>query len=170
MKKSVIIAFYTFIMSACLTLLSHPVSANEIDVTVTYKVQEGDSLYKIGKRTNNTITDLLHANKLSSDKLAIGQVLEIPVKSKEVFTSLTGMNYEKVVSVSVHEEEKKLLSVTDTSKQSKKTIIYQVQKGDTIDSISKKFKTDIQSILATNPEMENPNLIFIGQKILVPQN
>lgn len=167
MKKSIILAFTTLIMPIIFILSSQCVSAEELDVTVTYKVQKGDSLYKIAKRSNNTIETLIKVNKLSSDKLVVGQVIEVPVKSKEVFTNLTGMDYEQVVAVSA--EKTNLLSV-DTSKQQGKTSLYQIRQGDTIDSLSKKLKVNMKDIIDANPEIKDPNLIFIGQKIRVPQN
>ena len=168
MKKWIILALTTLIMPISFLFSNQYASAEELDVTVTYKVQKGDSLYRIAKRSNNTIETLMKVNKLSSDKLVVGQVIEAPVKSKEVFTDLTGMNYEQVIAGS--EEPTNLLSVVDTSKQQGKIILYQVKKGDTIDSLSKKLKVNMQSLIEANPEMKNPNLIFIGQKIRIPQS
>lgn len=159
MKKWAIFALTTLIISIISTFSSQCVSAEELDVTVTYKVQKGDSLYKIAKRSNNTLETLMKVNKLSSDKLVVGQVIEAPVKSKEVFTNLTGMSYEQVVA-----------GFVGTSKQQGKTPLYQVRKGDTIDLISKKLKVNTKNIMDANPEIKDPNLIFIGQKIRVPQN
>ena len=44
--------------------------------------------------------------------------------------------------------------------------IYVVKPGDSIWKIAKKYKTSMENIIKTN-KLENPNLIDVGQKILV---
>lgn len=44
----------------------------------TYIVKEGDSLYRISKENGITVKELKSANNLTSDKIYIGQALEIP--------------------------------------------------------------------------------------------
>lgn len=45
---------------------------------------------------------------------------------------------------------------------------YTVQPGDTLFFIAQRFGTTVQAILACNPQITNPNLIFPGQVICVP--
>lgn len=45
---------------------------------------------------------------------------------------------------------------------------YTVQQGDTLRSIADKFGTTWQAIMAINPEIENPNRIYVGQRIRIP--
>ncbi|MBI2873493.1 MAG: LysM peptidoglycan-binding domain-containing protein, partial [Firmicutes bacterium] len=47
------------------------------------------------------------------------------------------------------------------------TIIYVVKKGDTLWKIAKHFGTTIDKILKDNPWIENPSLIYPGQKITI---
>lgn len=47
-------------------------------------------------------------------------------------------------------------------------IEYVVQPGDTLSSIAKKYNTTVDAILAINPDIDNPNLIYVGQIIKVP--
>ncbi len=47
----------------------------------TYTVKSGDSLYKIAQNFNVTVDEIKQLNKLSSDLLSIGQILEIPTSS-----------------------------------------------------------------------------------------
>jgi len=49
--------------------------------TNNYKVQRGDSLYSIAKKFNTTVDELKRLNNLSSNSLAIGDVLKIPTSS-----------------------------------------------------------------------------------------
>jgi len=48
------------------------------------------------------------------------------------------------------------------------TFDYVVEKGDTLFTIARKFDMSVQAILAENPEITNPNLIFVGQTIRIP--
>lgn len=45
---------------------------------------------------------------------------------------------------------------------------YIVQRGDTLTSIAARFNVTVQAILAANPLITNPNLIFVGQVIRIP--
>ena len=44
---------------------------------------------------------------------------------------------------------------------------YIVKKGDILGKIAIKFNTSEDKLLGLNPDIKNPNLIFIGQKIRV---
>lgn len=48
------------------------------------------------------------------------------------------------------------------------TKTYTVQKGDTLWSIAVKNQVGISELLAANPQIKNPKLIFPGQKINIP--
>ncbi|MDP2871642.1 MAG: SafA/ExsA family spore coat assembly protein [Bacillota bacterium] len=46
--------------------------------------------------------------------------------------------------------------------------IYTVQQGDSLFSIAQKFGVSLQALIAANPQIVNPNVIFPGQKICIP--
>lgn len=46
--------------------------------------------------------------------------------------------------------------------------VYIVQPGDTLFKIAQRFGTTVDAILRANPEIQDPNVIFPGQKILIP--
>ncbi|NLG69252.1 MAG: LysM peptidoglycan-binding domain-containing protein [Firmicutes bacterium] len=46
---------------------------------------------------------------------------------------------------------------------------YTVQPGDTLFFIAQRFGTTVDAILAINPQIANPNLIFPGQVICIPR-
>lgn len=43
-----------------------------------------------------------------------------------------------------------------------------VQSGETLNVISINYRRSIQSLLAANPQITNPNSIFTGQRIIIP--
>jgi spore coat assembly protein SafA len=45
---------------------------------------------------------------------------------------------------------------------------YIIQPGDTLFIIAQRFNTTVDAILAANPQISNPNLIFPGQVITIP--
>ncbi len=47
--------------------------------------------------------------------------------------------------------------------------VYTVVKGDTLTDISRKYRVPISSIIESNPQIKNPNFIYIGQKINIPE-
>ena len=46
--------------------------------------------------------------------------------------------------------------------------IYYAVKGDTLRKIAAKFSTTLDAILKLNPQIANPNIIYVGQAITVP--
>ncbi len=48
------------------------------------------------------------------------------------------------------------------------TTTYVVQRGDTLGSIAKRYNVTIATLLRLNPQIRNPNRLFIGQRIQVP--
>lgn len=47
------------------------------------------------------------------------------------------------------------------------TTYYVVKRGDNLSKIAKMYNTTVSAILKLNPEIKNPNLIYVGQKIRV---
>lgn len=77
-----------------------------------------------------------------------------------IYVSITSQNALTVSSIGKIEDEP--LSLDNISSIN----IYIVKKGDTIWKIAKKYKTSMENIIKIN-ELENPDSIDIGQKILV---
>jgi LysM repeat protein len=46
--------------------------------------------------------------------------------------------------------------------------LYYAQRGDTLRKIAAKFNTTVDAILKVNPQIANPNLIYVGQAITIP--
>ncbi|MFK8058759.1 MAG: LysM peptidoglycan-binding domain-containing protein [Polaribacter sp.] len=98
----------------------------EMDKRIRYRVKSGDFLGKIANKYGVRVSDLKRWNRLKSSRLKIGQRLYV---------------YPKKVPVSLRKSSKKENKNLAKAKTKKgKYDIYTVQKGDSLWSISKKFK------------------------------
>ena len=63
---------------------------------------------------------------------------------------------------------KKWVAVADPNYKAPTNTSYTVKKGDTLSAIASKSGVTLSSLIAANPNIKNPNLIYSGQKIVVP--
>ncbi|WP_160723782.1 C40 family peptidase [Bacillus sp. USDA818B3_A] len=106
-------------------------------MAATIKVKSGDTLSKYSKQYNISVSEIKTANKLSNDRIYIGQNLYIPEKGQ-------------------------VAAKTSTSPSS---VVYTVKSGDSLSSIAKKYKTTVAQLKAWNGLKSD--LIKIGQKLKV---
>ena len=62
-----------------------------------------------------------------------------------------------------------LLVPTENIINNEENSVYYVQRGDTLSQIAMKYNVNINKIVQIN-NIVNPNLIYIGQKLIIPQN
>lgn len=164
-------------------VLKLPTSNN--DLSTTYTVKSGDTLYKIANQFGLSVNELKSINNLSTNNLSIGQVLKVKkdtnndnttsdksstytVKSGDTLYSIS-----RKLNVSVDEIKRannltnNLLTVgqilqipTDTTK------VYTVKSGDTLYTIARNNNTTVSDIIELN-NLSASNL-SIGQKLLLP--
>jgi LysM repeat protein len=48
------------------------------------------------------------------------------------------------------------------------TVTYVVKRGDTLGAIARRYNTTVATLLRLNPQIRNPNRLFVGQRIQVP--
>ncbi len=105
---------------------------------MVYVIQPGDTLFLIAQRFGVTNEDILASNPQITDPDLIfpGQIIGIP---------LPGPPPPPVPGIT-----------------------YIVQPGDTLFSIAQQFGVSLAALIAANPQIADPNLIFPGQFITVP--
>jgi len=106
----------------------------------TYRVKRGENLAQIAKANNVQTKDLQRWNKLSGNKLKVGQTLVMQdVKATKAAKS-TGKRINTVVAAN---------SKGEKSKQTQ----YKVQQGDSLYVVAKRFNVEMQHLKRWNPRM-----------------
>lgn len=96
-------------------------------------------------------------------KGAILQTVNIPTSVQQ------GKSYIFVVQVKASPSEKAISNPFKVGESSGSTgRVYIVERGDSLRKIANKFNTTVAAIVAANPDIKNPNLIYAGQRIVLP--
>jgi len=61
------------------------------------------------------------------------------------------------------------VSPSPTPTPTAESLIYRVKSGDTLGKIAERFQVSIEVIMSVNPEITRPELIRVGQEIIIPQ-
>ena len=152
------------------------------EVSDTYIVQKGDSLWSIASKFNMTVSELKNLNNLTNNLLSIGQVLKIKDSSSNGETTYTVQKGDSLWVIAnkygITTEELKnynnltsnLLSIGQVLKipQGKTSTenIYTVKKGDSLWTIANKYNTTVEKIKVLNNLTSN--LLSIGQQLKIP--
>lgn len=109
-----------------------------------YSVQEGDTLYSIGKKYDVPVCDLMMANRiLNPYNLRIGMKVSIPGEEEDI------------------EPE-------ETQDVECNGIMHTIVKGDTLYMIAKTYMVSLNAIMDANLDLDPYNL-RIGMKVCIPK-
>jgi len=109
---------------------------------VKHKVRRGETLSRIAKRYHTSMKAIKRASRLRSNKIRIGQILRIPVRSARY------ASYRK-------------------SKKAK-TRTYVVKRGDTLWEIARRYNVSVSKLRRVNKL--SSNCLFIGQILTIPRS
>ncbi|MCX6998065.1 MAG: LysM peptidoglycan-binding domain-containing protein [Kiritimatiellaeota bacterium] len=122
-----------------------------------YVVQSGDSLSRIAHRNGVKISDLRAANKLSGDRIRIGQKLVIPGKSEGAAPA--------VVEAPAAPAAADLVPAAPAAPST--LVPYEVESGKTLDDIAKMFLIKKEDIMRVNG-ITDPASVRAGDKLQIP--
>ncbi len=153
-----------------------------MDVTTgEYVVKSGDTLYAIANKYGTTVDNLKSINNLTTDSLAVGQILKVPTENDENNTNtyivksgdtLYGIANKYNTTVDEIKSLNNLTSNTLSIGQilkipgKKDYITYTVKSGDNLYSIAREFGTTVSAITELNNL--STTVLSIGQKLLLP--
>ena len=151
------------------------------EVSDTYIVQKGDSLWSIANKFNMTVSELKNLNNLTNNLLSIGQVLKIKDSSNNGKTTYTVQKGDSLWVIAnkygITTEELKsynnltsnLLSIGQVLKipqgKTSPENIYTVKKGDSLWTIANRYNTTVEKIKVLNNLTSN--LLSIGQQLKI---
>ena len=157
--------------------------------TITYIVKKGDTLSEIALKYNTTVSKLVSLNNISNPNLIyVGQKLIIQTTNNEqVITykikwgdtlSEIALKYNTTVSALVslnnisnpnliYAGDNLIIGYKNTNElHDCNHTLYTVKSGDTLSNIALKYNADMSEIVNLN-EIENPNLIYVGDVLRI---
>ena len=134
----------------CIILAASLLIAIPFFADSTYKVEKGDTLFSISRKFQITVAELRAANNLSeNDVLKAGQKLIIPEADIGTAAALSTSK-----------------TAASTASSEMKTVVYTVQKGDTLYRIARNNGLTVPELLAIN-NLDSSAVIKVGQKLNV---
>ena len=173
-----------------------PALAASCGTSVT--VASGDTLRKIADRCVTTISALRRANPEigSGDLIYPGQILQLPgaiLNGNNGYNTYVVMRGDtlrllanrfgttidilvslnnSIVNVNLIYEGQRLVVPSGQGvpvpPPPSGGQVYYVQQGDTLRKIAAKFNLTLDAIIRANPQISNPNVIYVGQAITIP--
>lgn len=126
------------------------------DVVKYYRVKSGDNLGEISNKYGVSVSEIKKWNKLKSNNIALGANLKI-VKNERVVTTVRKEVRADKIETAVAANDNTTEENTQTSD------FYEVQKGDNLFSIAKKFNVSIEDLKKWN-KLEDLN-VQLGSKL-----
>jgi len=133
----------TTLVAVATTVVPATTTVALADVPESVTVEKGDSLSKIAKRYGTTVDALVRINGLcDANQIFVGQVVVL--------------------------EDPEAGADADAAGDRVETAIVTVQPGDSLSKIAKRHDTTVEELMTLN-DIDDPNLLFVGQELLVDE-
>ena len=144
--------------------LEAPIPPEESATSQVYQIQPGDTLEVLARRYGVSEQALLLANQpLNPRLLQLGQEIQIPVSAEAI--SIPGAISEDSPQATVPAEQP--LEAPIPPEESATSQVYQIQPGDTLEVLARRYGVSEQALLLANQPL-NPRLLQLGQEIQIP--
>lgn len=140
-------------------------------------VQPGDSLWSISQAHGCSLQALLAANPQISNpnNITVGARINLPDGCTPESTPPPARPDRPPITV---EQEGSLGSMSESDRDAlcsrlrelPRPLIYVVKQDDNIYQLAKCFDLSIKEIMQVNPQIQNPDMIYPGDKIFIPRN
>lgn len=147
-----------------------------------YVVKKGDTLYSIARKYNTSVDNLKSINNITTDSLAIGQIIKLPSTSSTASNTYIVKKGDSLYSIARTyntsvDKLKEINNLTSNaldigqvlklpSSNASEKVVYTVKKGDSLYSIAREYGTTVDAIKKLNNITSNT--LSIGQKLLLP--
>lgn len=147
-----------------------------------YVVKKGDTLYSIARKYNTSVDNLKSINNITTDSLAIGQIIKLPSTSSTAGDTYIVKKGDSLYSIARTyntsvDKLKEINNLTSNalaigqvlklpSSNASENVVYTVKKGDNLYSIAREYETTVDAIKKLNNITSNT--LSIGQKLLLP--
>lgn len=147
-----------------------------------YVVKKGDTLYSIARKYNTSVDNLKSINNITTDSLAIGQIIKLPSTSSTASDTHIVKKGDSLYSIARTyntsvDKLKEINNLTSNalaigqvlklpSSNASENVVYTVKKGDSLYSIAREYGTTVDAIKKLNNITSNT--LSIGQKLLLP--
>lgn len=193
LKKIIVLFVLAAITTVSLSSTTPALAAG--DCGDSYTVRKGDYLRKIARLCETTIAAIERANPeiKNPNRIYPGQVIMLPgalikgngntdiyivdngdtmnrlaARFGTTVKNLLKLNPEVKDASVIYEGQRLVVPKAGTPAPGGATDIYVVQRGDTLRKIATRYETSVDELLRLNPNIKNRNLIYVGQKIVVP--
>lgn len=146
-----------------------------------YVVKKGDTLYSIARKYNTSVDNLKSINNITTDSLAIGQIIKLPSTSSTASDTYIVKKGDSLYSIARTyntsvDKLKEINNLTSNalaigqvlklpSSNASEKVVYTVKKGDSLYSIAREYGTTVDAIKKLNNITSNT--LSIGQKLLL---
>lgn len=124
-----------------------------------YAVKAGDSLWKIARQQNTSVSAITKANNLTSDKLKVGQKLLIPAASA---TAATTGPVNAAIATSSHDSWREPGTYTEGDQT-----IHVVNMGESPSTIAKQYHIKTDALMKAN-NITDAKKVQFGQRLVIP--
>ncbi len=139
-------------------------------------IQPGDSLWSISQAHGCSLQELLAANPQISNpnNITVGQRINLPQGCTAEAVPPPVRPGQPPVQI---ENDEPLTGMDDAARDAlcaelrelPRPLIYVIKKDDNIYQLAKCFDLSIKEIMQVNPQIQNPDMIYPGDKIFIPR-